>query len=264
MTKSMPQSMTRQQIQPPGVFAHHRAALTSHYAVMPPEGILESRIPGISHTTISVQASRSLGAGFAQILLDMKPGGGMDVPRQETLQTFFYVISGAANLHMDGESHVLRAGSFAYAPENSRIQLVNAGQENARVIWLKKSYEAVAGIAPPRAFVSHEEKIEKINKHTQGRTWQHLLPEDDMAFDFAMNILSFEPGNYFPMIETHVMEHGLYMLEGQGMYLLQKDWHECWEGDFIYMAPFCPQFFYSTGWNRARYLLYKNVNRDVV
>jgi len=256
--------MTKKQIQPPGVFAHHRAALTTHYAVMPPEGILESRIPGISNTTISVQASNSLGAEFAQILLDMKPNGGMDALRLEKLQTFFYVISGQAVLTLNDETHFLRTGSFAYAPPGAGVQIKNTGTENARVIWLRKAYEAVDGIAAPRAFVSHEEKIEKVNKHTKGRTWQHLLPEEDLAFDFAMNILSFEPGNYFPMIETHVMEHGLYMLEGQGMYLLQHDWHECWEGDFIYMAPFCPQFFYATGWSPARYLLYKNVNRDVV
>jgi len=256
--------MPKRQIQPPGVFAHHRAALTSHYAVMPPEGILESRIPGISNTTISVQASRSLGAEFAQILLDMREGGGMDHPRNDGLQAFFYVISGRASLEIDGQSHDLSPGSFAYAPAGANIRLVNTGKENTRVIWLKKAYEEIAGIAPPKALVSHEDRIEKVNKHTQGRTWQHLLPDEDPAFDFAMNILSFEPGNYFPMIETHVMEHGLYMLEGQGMYLLQADWHECWEGDFIYMAPFCPQFFYATGWSRASYLLYKNVNRDIV
>ncbi|OWT55707.1 (S)-ureidoglycine aminohydrolase [Candidimonas nitroreducens] len=256
--------MSKRQIQPPGVFAHHRAALTSHYAVMPPEGILESRIPGISNTTISVQASRSLGAEFAQILLDMRAGGGMDHARNDGLQAFFYVISGQAWLEIDGRSHDLRPGSFAYVPAGANIRLANAGGENARVIWLKKAYEAVEGIRPPKALVSHRDQVEKVNKHTQGRTWQHLLPDEDPAFDFAMNILSFEPGNYFPMIETHVMEHGLYMLEGQGMYLLQADWHECWEGDFIYMAPFCPQFFYATGWSRASYLLYKNVNRDIV
>jgi len=256
--------MQKKQIQPPGVFAHHRAALTSHYAVMPPEGILESRMPGISKTTISVQASRSLGAGFAQILLDMQAGGGMTAPRRETVQTFFYVISGQASLQLNDEQYTLKTGSFAYAPQGALVQLSNTGTENTKVVWLRKPWEAAAGINPPRAFVSHEDKVEKINKHTKGRTWQHLLPEEDLAFDFAMNILSFEPGNYFPMIETHVMEHGLLMLQGQGMYLLQADWHECWEGDFIYMAPFCPQFFYSTGWNTARYLLYKNVNRDVV
>jgi (S)-ureidoglycine aminohydrolase len=256
--------VTKRQIQPPGVFAHHRTALTTHYAVFPPEGILESRIPGIEKTTISIQATPALGAGFAQILLDIKAGGGMTESRNDGMQAFFYVVSGDVVIELDGQQHAVSAGGFAYAPAGIAFRVHNAGAAEARVVWIKKPYEALAGVAPPAAFVSHQEQIEKQNKHTKGRTWQHLLPDENPAFDFAINILSFEPGNYFPMVETHVMEHGLYMLEGQGMYLLQNDWHECWAEDFIYMAPYCPQFFYATGWSNATYLLYKNVNRDIV
>lgn len=250
------------QIQPPGVFAHHRAALTRHYAIMPPEGIPGSQIPGIVNTKIGVQASRHLGAEFAQILLEIGENGGMEYERNDGTQTFFYVVSGNPHVEIGGEAHVLRTGSFAYAPAGMGARIFNPGTEEAQVVWVKKDYEAVDGVPPPWPLVGHQDEVEKVNRHTQGRTWQNLLP-NDFAFDFAMNILSFEPGNYFPMVETHVMEHGLYMLEGQGMYLLQNDWHECWERDFIYMAPFCPQFFYATGWSRASYLLYKNVNRDV-
>ena len=78
-----------------------------------------------------------------------------------------------------------------------------------------------------------------------------------------VNILGFLPGNYFPYVETHIMEHGLYMLEGQGLYLLGGDWHEVQPDDFIWMGPYCPQHFYCTGWSEAAYLLYKDVNRDV-
>jgi (S)-ureidoglycine aminohydrolase len=250
-------------IQPPGVFAHHRAAVTTHYAVMPPEGILESRIPGIDNTTISIQASPELGAKFAQIHLEMRSGGGMTAPRKEKVQSFFYVVAGNIQAEIGSEKYSLPSGGFGYVPANESVRIYNSANEDASVIWIKKPYEALDGVAPPLAFVSHESNIEKVNKHTQGRTWQHLVPDENPAFDFAINILSFEPGNYFPMVETHVMEHGLYMLEGQGMYLLQDNWHECWSRDFIYMAPFCPQFFYATGWGPAKYLLYKNVNRDI-
>ncbi|QEZ44361.1 (S)-ureidoglycine aminohydrolase [Cupriavidus oxalaticus] len=254
--------MTKRQIQPPGVFAHHRAAVTTHYAVMPPEGILESRIPGIEKTTISVQATPGLGAKFAQLLLQIQGGGGMTAVRNDGMQAFFYVVSGNVSLELEGKTHELKAGSFAYAPAGTGVRVYNPGADEARVVWIKKPYERLDGVEAPAALISHEQDVEKVNKHTKGRTWQHLLPDENPAFDFAINILSFEPGNYFPMVETHVMEHGLYMLEGQGMYLLQNDWHECWAEDFIYMAPFCPQFFYATGWSKATYLLYKNVNRD--
>jgi (S)-ureidoglycine aminohydrolase len=34
--------------------------------------------------------------------------------------------------------------------------------------------------------------------------------------------------------------------------------------DFIWMAPYCPQFFFCTGWEDGAYLLYKDVNREVM
>jgi (S)-ureidoglycine aminohydrolase len=78
----------------------------------------------------------------------------------------------------------------------------------------------------------------------------------------GINLQVFDPGSYFSFVESHVMEHGLYMLYGQGIYWLNKDYMEVQKDDFIYMAPYCPQFFYSTGWNKSAYLLYKDVNRD--
>ena len=60
------------------------------------------------------------------------------------------------------------------------------------------------------------------------------------------------------------MEHGLYFLSGRGMYFLDGEWMEVEAGDFIWMAPYCPQSFYATGPAPARYIYYKNVNREVV
>ena len=52
------------------------------------------------------------------------------------------------------------------------------------------------------------------------------------------------------------------MVEGRGIYYLNRDFIEVQKDDFIYMAPYCPQFFYATGWETGRYLVYKDVNRD--
>lgn len=255
--------MAKKMIQPPGVFAHSRTGNGALYAVMPPEGVLESRMPNFERTKICVLTSPHRGSKFAQILLQMAEDGGMQSPRLDRVQHFFYVVEGHAVLEMAGETYALTPGAFAYAPAGTSLRLRSAAGQTADVMWIQKPYEVVEGIAPPAAFIGHADQVEKVNKHTQGRTWQHLLPDSNLAFDFAVNILAFEPGNYFPMVETHVMEHGLYMLEGQGMYLLEKDWHECWAKDFIWMGPYCPQFFYATGWQTVSYLLYKDVNRDV-
>ena len=39
-------------------------------------------------------------------------------------------------------------------------------------------------------------------------------------------------------------------------------WYPVQQGDVIWMAPFCPQWFVAMGKAPARYLYYKDVNRD--
>ena len=51
--------------------------------------------------------------------------------------------------------------------------------------------------------------------------------------------------------------------EAAGVYYLGDRWHEVRAGDFIWMGPYCPQSFYATSSSPARYIYYKNVNRDV-
>ena len=86
---------------------------------------------------------------------------------------------------------------------------------------------------------------------------------DDVRHDMQVNIVTFEPGGAIPFPETHVMEHGLYVLEGKGMYLLNRDWVEVQAGDFMWLRAFCPQACYAGGPGRFRYLLYKDVNRHM-
>ena len=88
------------------------------------------------------------------------------------------------------------------------------------------------------------------------------MPIDDVSYDFTILLLSFAPGVYFDQVEIHHQEHGMYMLQGQGVYYLAGDFHEIVADDFVYMAPFCPQYFYATGWEESEYLIYKDMNRD--
>jgi (S)-ureidoglycine aminohydrolase len=254
--------MTRSANPPPGIFGHNRTMVTPHYAVMPPEGILESRLPGWRDTLVRFHTSPSMGAGFAQALLEIAPGGGTTRPVGDGLEHFFYVLSGVVEIVLGGEAMRLDAQGYAYLPADMPFSLQSASGA-ARAIWIKRPYEKVGGIAVPAPLFGHRDLVERRLKHTEGRAWQHLLPDEDLGFDMAVNILSFAPGTYFPFVETHIMEHGLYMLQGQGLYLLGRDWHECWTGDFIWMGSYVPQQFYCTGWEEASYLLYKNINRDV-
>jgi (S)-ureidoglycine aminohydrolase len=74
--------------------------------------------------------------------------------------------------------------------------------------------------------------------------------------------MRFAPGAGLDQVEIHDEEHGLYMLDGGGRYLLGSDWHDVVAEDFVYMAPYCPQTF-TAGPDGAEYLLYKDIFRDL-
>ncbi|VDS08761.1 hypothetical protein PARHAE_01945 [Paracoccus haematequi] len=90
---------------------------------------------------------------------------------------------------------------------------------------------------------------------------QKMLPEDS-SFDFEFNIMNFQPGASLAYVETHFMEHGLLMLDGGGVYRLDRDWYPVTAGDAIWMGPHVPQWFGALGRSPARYLICKNYNRS--
>ena len=90
---------------------------------------------------------------------------------------------------------------------------------------------------------------------------QLLLPED-LSFDMAVNVFTYDPGGNLPFVETHVMEHGLIYLAGQGIYRLDNEWYPIQKGDSIWMAPYCPQWFVAMGKEPAVYIYFKDVNRS--
>src|SRR5207244_692329 len=148
---------------------------------------------------------------------------------------------------------------YAYCPAGSNIALRANGA--ARVAVIEKDYQALAGIAAPQFFTGSESSVgsEALggNPKLQVRS---LLPAAN-AFDFAVNTMTYEPGAALHMVEIHVMEHGLLMLQGGGIYRLGDRWYPVSAGDFIWMAPYCPQWFGALGAQPAKYLIYKDWNR---
>jgi (S)-ureidoglycine aminohydrolase len=113
----------------------------------------------------------------------------------------------------------------------------------------------------PKPFSGHENEVkpEPLEGDSSIEV-RHLVP-DDCVFDFAVNVMTYQPGAALPMVESHVMEHGLLMLAGGGIYRLSDGWYPVKEGDFIWMAPYCPQWFGALGKVPAKYLIYKDWNR---
>ena len=246
-------------MRPVNQLVHSRARVRPRYALLPLEGFPVSRLPTWPDAEVKVLAAPALGAAFVQYLIEL-PGGkeGMFLA-DKRIETFYYVLSGSARIS-DTSVH---PGSFGLVIPSDDV-FVKADQA-LRLLVLRKVFEPanLKHIPSPKSFHGHESDVKKEvwadNPHSLLQT---LIP-DTFSHDMAMNIFTFDPGFGLPVVETHVMEHGLLFLEGKGVYYLDGEWMEVERDDFIWMGPYCPQSFYATGPTPARYLYYKNVNREI-
>ncbi|WP_122261778.1 bifunctional allantoicase/(S)-ureidoglycine aminohydrolase [Ornithinimicrobium cerasi] len=247
----------------------NRARFTEAYAVLPRgtmTDIVTSALPHWEGTRLWVVARPMTGFAetFSQYVVEVAPGGGSDRPELERrAEAVLLVVGGALTLTLDGRVHELVAGGYAWLPPGAAWTLRNGGPEVATFHWVRKAYEAVDGIEVPEAFVTHESHVEAVEMPGTEGAWrtQRFVDPADVRHDMHVNIVTFEPGGAIPFPETHVMEHGLYVLEGKAVYLLNEDWVEVEAGDFMWLRAFCPQACYAGGPGRFRYLLYKDVNR---
>jgi (S)-ureidoglycine aminohydrolase len=237
-----------------------RAIFTEAYAVLPKRtmtDIVTSFLPFWDNTRLWVIARPLSGFAetFSQYIVEVGKGGGSDQPE----------VDGTLRLTVDGAAHTLRPGGYAYLPPGAAWTLRNTRARAARVHWIRKAYQRVPGIDAPVTFVTNESDVEPVPMPDTGGRWTttRFVDPADMRHDMHVNIVNFEPGASIPFPETHVMEHGLYVLEGKAMYLLNRDWVEVEAGDFMWLRAFCPQACYAGGPGRFRYLLYKDVNRHV-
>lgn len=246
-----------------------RAMFTEAYAVIPKgviRDIVTSHLPFWENTRLWVLARPLTGFAetFAQYIVEVGAGGGSERPEQDPeAEGVLFVVEGEIELTLAGAKHVLKPGGYAFIPPASDWALRNRSGEAARFHWIRKRYQVVDGVPHPEAFVTNEQDIEPIAMPgTEGR-WvtTRFVDMADMRHDMHVNIVTFQPGGIIPFAETHVMEHGLYVLEGQAVYRLNQDWVEVQAGDFMWLRAFCPQACYAGGPAPFRYLLYKDVNR---
>lgn len=235
---------------------HTRSVRRSSYLLHTPDTFIRTQIPGTTKAGVIVHVSPAMGAGFTQYSVEFEAGGVLGTAAGER---FVYVLEGAINVDAGMHKHALGKGGYAYIPQGveQRVSAI----EKARAVVIEQPYRAVKGIGTPELLVGQEQEVTPQALMGDGDLQVRTLLPDPVAFDFAVNTMSYAPGAALSMVEIHVMEHGLLMLEGGGIYRLDDDWHPVTAGDFIWMAPYCPQWFGAIGKSPAKYLIYKDWNR---
>lgn len=246
-----------------------RAVFTDAYAVIPKgvmRDIVTSNLPFWDNTRAWVLARPLSGFAetFSQYIVEVAANGGSERPETEPeAQAVLFVTKGHATLTIDGTAHALIEGSYAYIPAGTPWSFKTGTTEGCTFHWIRKAYDEVEGIPAPDPFVSNDADIEPTPMPDTDGVWSttRFIDPDDMRHDMAVTIVTLQPGGVIPFLETHVMEHGLYVLEGKAAYRLNQDWVEVEAGDFMWLRAFCPQACYAGGPGPFRYLLYKDVNR---
>ncbi|HTY88928.1 MAG TPA: (S)-ureidoglycine aminohydrolase [Candidatus Acidoferrum sp.] len=242
------------------LFGFTRTVVKPRYALLTPDGFVPSQLPGWDNVTAIVNISPALGANFSQVQITFGKNG-RGAGNTGTLEFFIYVLAGKCRATAGREKRNLTAGHFVLIPPETDFGFDGAAPET-RLLVFQKEFAPLARAKEPETIIGHEKEIpgRPFLGNPDARL-QVLLP-DRPEFDLAVNIFTYQPGATLPFVETHIMEHGLVMLKGQGVYRLDADWHPVKAGDVIWMAPYCPQWFVAMGKTPASYIYYKDVNRE--
>ena len=235
---------------------HTRSARRPDHLLHTPDTFVRTGLPGLSNGVAIVHVSPAHGAAFTQYTAELKSGGTLG---PAPTQRFVYVVSGAVDLATGSSSRSLSVGGYAYVPPGLDHTLTASAP--ARLAIIEKPYAPLAEVVAPHLLIGSEPDVPSTALNGDPDLQVRSLLPDHHAFDFAVNTMTYQPGAALSQVEVHVMEHGLLMLSGGGIYRLSDAWYSVTVGDFIWMAPFCPQWFGAIGKQPAKYLIYKDWNR---
>jgi (S)-ureidoglycine aminohydrolase len=239
---------------------HHlgatRSSLKPDHLLQTPDTFIRTPLPGAQGVEFIIHTAPQMGARFTQMTAEFAAGGTVG---PAPAQRFIYVIEGRLELTVSDKDRLLTVGGYAYLPPGAAHSL--RAQGSARAVIIEKPYEPQSGSAVPEIVIGKEGSVPSVPLMADNALHVRSLMPDGPPYDFAVNTMEYEPGAALSMVEIHVMEHGLLMLEGGGIYRLSDSWYPVEAGDFIWMAPYCPQWFGALGKRPTKYLIYKDWRR---
>jgi (S)-ureidoglycine aminohydrolase len=239
---------------------HHlgatRSSLKADHLLQTPDTFIRTPLPGADKVDFIVHAAPRIGAAFTQMTAEFAAGGKLG---PTSAQRFLYVIDGSIELKAGGKTQTIGPRGFAYIPQGADHQV--QATEQSRAALIEKIYQPATNALAPEIVVGDESSVAPVALMGDESLRVRSLMPDGNAYDFAVNTMTYDPGAALSMVEIHVMEHGLLMLEGGGIYRLGDSWYPVEAGDFIWMAPYCPQWFGALGKRPAKYLIYKDWRR---
>ena len=252
---------------------HHlgftRSVICRDYLLHTSDAFVRTPLPEIKNGLAIVHVAPQMGARFAMTTVELEAGGTLGAG---PAQRFVYVLAGEVALEEPSAAkpHLLGSGGFAFLPTDYPHRI--AARSKATLVMFEKPLfplspvqaDELDAVSCAKFLIGTEDGVQSGALNGDHSLQVRTLLPASVAFDFAVNSMSYAPGASLSQVEVHWMEHGLLMLEGSGIYRLGSDWHPVEAGDAIWMASFCPQWFAALGKRPAKYLIYKDFNRHVL
>eukprot|EP00271_Cylindrocystis_brebissonii_P009149 TRINITY_DN23827_c0_g1_i1.p1 TRINITY_DN23827_c0_g1~~TRINITY_DN23827_c0_g1_i1.p1 ORF type:complete len:327 (-),score=29.12 TRINITY_DN23827_c0_g1_i1:251-1231(-) len=246
-----------------------RSTYAPDHALIAAESRVYNSLPGWVNTLAAILISPAMtGTHFSMYIAHMGENSSAGSP-SPGVERLVFVVKGEVSFAESPDDknalpEPLLVDSYAYIPPDHPHTLKSSG--GASMIVVERIYTLKG--APPlreddKPAVRVGETLDCPLLAVPGEVFQlrKLLPTS-AAYDFNIHIMDFKPGQFLHVKEVHFNQHGLVMLEGQGIYRLSDKWFPVQAGDVIWMAPFVPQWYAALGETRSRYFLYKDTNRD--
>ena len=232
-----------------------RSSIQWNHALMCPESHVPIMFPQWQGATSVVMISPEMGAKFSQHMITLETA--TLTPLRAEDQMFALLLEGEVTVEAGDVTYEVAAHQFFYLPAHSGWEIKGSGQ----MLAFFKPYVALSGVKAPGPFCKSLSDVPaEPFLGDEGALLQVLFP-DDPAFDWGINVFEFAPGGTLPQAECHFMEHGLYLLQGEGVYRLGDHWYPVQAGDAIWMAPYVLQWYAATGKTPSKYIYYKEMNR---
>lgn len=235
-----------------------------NFALIAPEGLVNNVVPGFENCVISILASPKLGASFVDYIITMSEKGRTTKGfGGNGIETFVYCIEGKIKVTIKNEDYILESGGYAYCTPTETMNLENINGSDSKIFLYKQKYQPLEGYEPWVVVSNIKEQGEVDYDNMANVKIIDFLPKD-LAFDMNFHILTFYPGACHPFVETHVQEHGAYLLSDEGVYNLDNRWIPVKKNDYIWFGPYVPQCCYGVGRENLSYIYSKDCNRDVI
>ncbi|MFH1578111.1 MAG: cupin domain-containing protein [Candidatus Omnitrophota bacterium] len=227
----------------PGYALRTRATKKTDFLLFPLSACTGSAEAAVSftNTKVYVLSHPAGGASFNKNLYEMASGGRTLAPIQENMRTFIYVIGGSAVLNIAGEGVVeLSKDDALYIPAQATYTIENKASEDFKFIAIKKS--------PNQDIESKffKTKLSEINPVPVGNDTGFLLRFLGNDSDFLIIHITVMPGSGNAFMESHIEQHGIFFLSGNGGYYMIKDEkYDIFPEDYIFMDSYVPHGFRS-------------------